>query len=119
MSYYKSQDNSPYFDPSPAIIARDGLTEISKEQFDALVEELNVPATLNTTTITKLQLVEWCEANEMLDTLVDILNSDAILKFKWDAATSLAVDHPLILGAAPLLGIDDVQAVFNDIGGTA
>ena len=68
------------------------------------------------TEITKLQFVEWCEANNKLTDLLNLLNSDATLMFKWDAATSLDIGNPLVIGAAAALSLD-AQAVFNEIGG--
>jgi len=67
------------------------------------------------TVITKLQFVEWCEDNDLIVNLLNLLDSDSMLKFKWDAATALEVDNPLVLGAAAVLGID-AQETFNDIG---
>jgi hypothetical protein len=70
----------------------------------------------NVSQITKLQFIEWCEANNKLTTLIDLLNSDALLKFKWDAATFLEITNPLVQGAAQTLSLD-AQAVFNEIMG--
>lgn len=70
----------------------------------------------NVSQITKLQFIEWCEANNKLAALIDLLNSDALLKFKWDAATFLEITNPLVQGAAQALSMD-AQAVFNEIMG--
>lgn len=64
--------------------------------------------------ITKLKFIEWCEMNGKLDTLIVLLEGDQLLKFKWDAATCLQVDHPLVIGNAAAFG--DPQVVFNEIG---
>lgn len=74
------------------------------------------PVDNNVKSITKLQFVEWCETNNKLSDFTALLDSDAVLKLKWDAALSLEVDHPLVVGAAQALGVTDVQAVFNEIG---
>jgi len=78
-------------------------------------EPADPPVTPDITSITKLQFVEWCEANNKLTDLQALLNSDATLMFKWNAATSLVIDNPLVIGAAATLSLD-VQAVFNEIG---
>ena len=78
-------------------------------------EPYQPPPTPDVTTVTKLRFVEWCEANNRLDDLLALLNSDAILKFKWDAATALDITNPLVQGAAQQLQLD-AQAVFNEIG---
>ena len=65
--------------------------------------------------VSKLQFVEWCEATGNLNKLMSLLNSDASLKFKWDAALSLEVEHPLVQGAAQKLGMN-AQEVFDVIG---
>ena len=41
--YYKNKENQPYFDPSKEIILRDGLMEITKEEFEQIIVELNTP----------------------------------------------------------------------------
>lgn len=74
------------------------------------------PVDPNIKSITKLQFVEWCEANNKLAALIGLLNSDALLKFKWDAATFLEITNPLVQGAAQTLSLD-AQAVFNEIMG--
>ena len=78
-------------------------------------EPYQPPAAPDVTAVTKLAFVEWCEANNKLDDLLALLNSDAILRFKWDAATALEINNPLIQGAAQQLQLD-AQAVFNEIG---
>ena len=78
-------------------------------------EPYQPPAPANVTTVFKLAFVEWCEANNKLNDLLTLLNSDAILKFKWDAASSLEITNPLVQGAALQLQLD-AQAVFNEIG---
>lgn len=42
--YYKNKDNKPYFEPSKEIILRDGLVEITKEEFEQVIVELNTPS---------------------------------------------------------------------------
>ena len=79
-------------------------------------EPADPPVIPDITVITKLAFTEWCEANNKLTDLMDLLNADAVLKFKWDAASELVVDHPLITSSAPSLGIADIQTVFNEIG---
>ena len=39
--YFKNKENKPYFEPSQNIIKRDELVEITKEEFDAIVYEIN------------------------------------------------------------------------------
>ena len=70
---------------------------------------------LDATTASKLQFIEWCEVNGKLNDLLSLLNSDPVLMFKWNAATILDINHPLIVSSAPVLGITDIQAVFNEI----
>lgn len=70
----------------------------------------------NVTTITKLQFTEWCETNNKLTDLMNLLSGDSVLMFKWNAASYLEVTNALVLAAAPSLGIVDVQATFNEIG---
>lgn len=41
--YYKNKENKPYFEPSQNIIKRDSLVEITKEEFDQIVYEINNP----------------------------------------------------------------------------
>jgi hypothetical protein len=84
---------------------------------DAPKPELPIwePIINNISSITKLQFVEWCEANNKLNELLTLLNSDSLLKFKWDAATSLEINNPLVIGAAQVLELD-AQQVFNEIG---
>ena len=41
--YYKNKENQPYYEPSENIIKRDGLTEITKKEFDNIVYEINNP----------------------------------------------------------------------------
>lgn len=41
--YYKNKENQPYYEPSETIIERDGLVEITKKEFDAIVYEINNP----------------------------------------------------------------------------
>ncbi len=41
--YYKNKENQPYFEPSKEIIKRDGLVEITKEEFEQIVYEINNP----------------------------------------------------------------------------
>ena len=84
---------------------------------DAPKPELPIwePIINNISSITKLQFVEWCEANNKLNELLTLLNSDSLLKFKWDAATSLEINNPLVIGAAHVLELD-AQQVFNEIG---
>ena len=41
--YYKNKKNEPYFEPSQEVIKRDGLVEITKEEFEQVIVELNTP----------------------------------------------------------------------------
>ena len=41
--YYKNKENQPYFEPSKEIIKRDGLSKITKEEFEQIVYEINNP----------------------------------------------------------------------------
>lgn len=45
IKYYKNKENQPYYEPSQAIIKRDSLVEITKEEFDKIVYEINNPPT--------------------------------------------------------------------------
>lgn len=96
-------------------IARFGFTRADFP--DAVPPELPVwePIDNNTKRIHKIDFVEWCEANNKLTALLTLLDSDPILKFKWDAATGLEIDNPMVIGAAHALQLD-AQAVFNEIG---
>jgi hypothetical protein len=73
------------------------------------------PIDSNVKTISKLQFVEWCEANNKLADLQALLGSNDIIKLKWDAATSLEITNQLVLDAAQAMSLD-AQAVFNEIG---
>ena len=73
------------------------------------------PIDNNVKVITKLQFVEWCEANSKLADLQSLLASNDIIKLKWDAATSLEITNQLVLDAAQAMSLD-AQAVFNEIG---
>ena len=41
--YYKNKENKPYYEPSQGVISRDGLIEITKEEFNQIVYEINNP----------------------------------------------------------------------------
>ena len=41
--YYKNKENQPYFEPSQEIILRDGLEEITEEEFNQIVLDINTP----------------------------------------------------------------------------
>ena len=41
--YYKNKENQPYYEPSQAIIKRDELIKITKEEFNQIVYEINNP----------------------------------------------------------------------------
>ena len=41
--YYKNKENKPYFEPSQEIILRDGLEEITEEEFNQIVLDINTP----------------------------------------------------------------------------
>ena len=41
--YYKNKENKPYYEPSQEIIKRDELIEITKEEFEQIIVELNTP----------------------------------------------------------------------------
>lgn len=41
--YYKNKENQPYYEPSQSIIERDGLVEITEEEFNKIVYEINNP----------------------------------------------------------------------------
>ena len=41
--YYKNKENQPYFEPSKEIIKRDGLVEITKDEFEQILYEVNNP----------------------------------------------------------------------------
>lgn len=41
--YYKNKENQPYYEPSQAIIQRDGLVEITEAKFNKIVVEINTP----------------------------------------------------------------------------
>lgn len=40
---YKNKENQPYFEPSQSIIERDELVEITEEEFNQLVIDINTP----------------------------------------------------------------------------
>lgn len=41
--YYKNKENQLYFEPSEEIISRDGLEEITEEEFNQIVLDINTP----------------------------------------------------------------------------
>ena len=41
--YFKDTQNKPYFEPSASVIDKLNLVEITKEQFDTIVAEINTP----------------------------------------------------------------------------
>ena len=41
--YYRNKENKPYYEPSQEIIKRDELIEITKEEFEQIIVELNTP----------------------------------------------------------------------------
>ena len=41
--YYKNKENQPFYEPSQTSIERDGLIEITKEEFNQMVYEINNP----------------------------------------------------------------------------
>lgn len=41
--YYKNKENKPYYEPSQTIIKRDGLIEITEDEFNQLVIDINTP----------------------------------------------------------------------------
>ena len=41
--YYRNKENKPYYEPSQEIIKRDELIEITKEEFEQVIVELNTP----------------------------------------------------------------------------
>ena len=41
--YYRNKENKPYYEPSQEIIKRDQLIEITKEEFEQVIVELNTP----------------------------------------------------------------------------
>lgn len=41
--YYKNEENKPYYEPSEEIIIREGLVEITEEDFNKIVYEVNNP----------------------------------------------------------------------------
>lgn len=44
------------------------------------------------------------------------LDSDPMLKFKWDVATQLDITHPLVISASQSLGFN-AQEIFNSTRG--
>ena len=43
MTYFKDTQNNPFYDPSAQVIEKFNLTQITEEEFDSIVEELNAP----------------------------------------------------------------------------
>lgn len=41
--YYKNKENQPYYEPSQEIIKRDGLEEITEEEFNQIIVDINTP----------------------------------------------------------------------------
>lgn len=41
--YYKNKKNEPYFEPTEEVIIRDSLVEITEEEFEQIVYEINNP----------------------------------------------------------------------------
>ena len=66
--YYKNKENQPYFEPSKEIIKRDGLVEITKEEFEQIVYEINNP------TLTEEQRIRQIEAkcNQAIESVYPI-----------------------------------------------
>ena len=76
----------------------------------------------NVTKVHQYDFVAWCVAQDALDagnrieTLNTIIESSTANKLLWSGAVHLENDNPLVVGAAPALGIADLQATFNEIG---
>lgn len=43
MTYFKDTQNKPFYDPSAQVIEKFNLTQITEEEFNTIVEELNRP----------------------------------------------------------------------------
>ena len=41
--YYKNKENQPYFEPSQKVIEKDNLVEITEEEFNQIIIDINTP----------------------------------------------------------------------------
>ena len=66
--YYKNKENQPYYEPSKQIIKRDGLFEITKEEFEQIVYEINNPPL---TEEQRVQQIEY-KCNQVIEAVYPI-----------------------------------------------
>ena len=66
--YYKNKENQPYFEPSKEIIKRDGLSKITKEEFEQIVYEISNPP------LTEEQRIQQIESkcNQVIESVYPI-----------------------------------------------
>ena len=87
--YYKNKENQPYFEPSKEIILRDGLVEITEEEFNQIVVAINTPTEKQ---VVELKISEakqyltdtgwiWEKYNRNVLVLKDMTNDEFNLKY--------------------------------------
>ena len=87
--YYKNKENQPYYEPSQKIVERDGLVEITKEEFDDIVLAINTPTSVQEVeqriAEAKAYLTEtgwiWEKYNRNVLVLKDMTNDEFNLKY--------------------------------------
>lgn len=87
--YYKNKENQPYYEPSQAIIKRDSLIEITKEEFDDIVLAINTPTSVQVveqrTAEAKQYLTDtgwiWEKYNRNVLVLKDMTSDEFNLKY--------------------------------------
>jgi len=96
-------------------IERFGFTLADFNSTTPQLPEYVAPEVVHVTTISKLALIEELEKRGQLESLMDMLNIDPMLKFKWDAAASLEITHELMVAASKKLGYtaEQMQEVFD------
>lgn len=74
--YYKNKLNLPYFEPSQSVIESDELVEISKEEFDKIVYEINTPPLTEEQRISQIESKcgEVIKARYTLEKQINITN---------------------------------------------
>ena len=87
--YYKNKENQPYFESSKEIILRDGLVEITEEEFNQIVVAINAPTEKQVLeqriAETKQYLTDtgwiWEKYNRNVLVLKDMTNEEFNLKY--------------------------------------
>jgi hypothetical protein len=76
------------------------------------------PLIVNISVITKLQHIEQLEAIGLEDAFFRMMDDNVTTKRKFDAATELNINHPLVRSFATAFGWDSdrLQQHFNDAG---